>query len=63
MKRYALFAGKHRYPAGGWDDFRGSFDTPEEAWDHYDTIDHEWGHVVDLTNGVVIPINLAARHA
>ena len=31
MKRYLLFSGYYYYPEGGWEDFRGSFDTIEEA--------------------------------
>lgn len=31
MKRYLLFAGEEYYPSGGWNDFRGAFDTLEEA--------------------------------
>lgn len=31
MKRFILFAYSHYYPLGGWHDFRGAFDTIEEA--------------------------------
>jgi hypothetical protein len=31
MKRYALFAGGEFYPACGWRDFKGAFDTLDEA--------------------------------
>jgi hypothetical protein len=31
MKPYLLFCGDDYYPLGGWDDFRGSFDTLDEA--------------------------------
>ena len=31
MKRFLLFAGEEYYPSGGWYDFRGAFDTVEEA--------------------------------
>jgi hypothetical protein len=31
VKRYLLFTYEDYYPAGGWRDFSGSFDTPEEA--------------------------------
>ncbi len=31
MKRYLVFTGSKYYPSGGWDDFRGTFDTVEEA--------------------------------
>lgn len=29
--RYLVFAGEDFYPSGGWSDFRGAFDTLEEA--------------------------------
>ncbi|MBZ5616208.1 MAG: hypothetical protein LAO23_19545 [Acidobacteriia bacterium] len=31
MKRFLLFRGYTYYPAGGWDDFYGHYDTEEEA--------------------------------
>lgn len=49
MKRFMLFAHDDYYPSGGWADFKGDFDTVEEAraWidsqdyrrDTYDLID------------------------
>lgn len=49
LKRYLLFMYDDYYPGGGWNDFRGSFDTPEEAmtealklnYDDADLIDRE----------------------
>ena len=61
LKRYAVFAGDIYYPAGGWSDFKGSFDLPDDAkaeavrWTspakgrQYPR--HDWAHVVDLTDG------------
>lgn len=58
MKRYALFAGMTYYPGGGWSDFQGSFDVPEDAeragqanedagkWDWFEVVDLETGEVV-----------------
>lgn len=51
MKRYALFAGSRYYPRGGWEDFRGTYDTPEEAAQNGDG--HDWWHTVDLEDGQV----------
>ena len=31
MKNFILFAGYNYYPSGGWGDFKGFFDTYEEA--------------------------------
>jgi hypothetical protein len=31
VNRYLAFGGDHYYPAGGWNDFRGSAATPDEA--------------------------------
>ena len=53
MKRFALFAGSNYYPDGGFNDFRGSFDTSAEAVravaDLKGLVD--WWHVIDLTTG------------
>lgn len=35
MKRYLLFCFDTYYPGGGWGDFCGSFDSIEEAMEHY----------------------------
>ena len=52
MKRYALFAGDTYYPAGGWGDFEGSFDTPEQAKQAAEALGHgDWWHVIDLQTG------------
>lgn len=32
MKRYLVFSFDQYYPCGGWNDFKGSFDTYEEAY-------------------------------
>lgn len=50
-KRYLLFYGDAYYPAGGWGDFRGAFDTIEEAHAAYMKAPGwkpDWWHVVDL---------------
>lgn len=51
MKRYLAFAGDNYYPDGGWEDFRGDFDTCEEAVaavkNYKPTCSTgQWGHVV-----------------
>lgn len=60
---FALFAGDAHYPAGGWDDLIGTFDTVAEARARFDrgrypgetyNGDFEWGHIVDLTNAELI---------
>lgn len=50
MKRYLLFGGSTYYPEGGWADFRGAFDSIEEAVDYVLTLSkyyREWWHVID----------------
>ena len=52
MKRYLLFAGDKMYPAGGWNDFIGSYDTQAEAVKMIEenTIGlYEWHHIIDTT--------------
>ena len=59
MERFLLFAGDEYYPAGGWDDFRGSFKTVEEAEKKADkptdrewaNNSYDWWHIVDSTTG------------
>lgn len=59
MKRFALFAGDHYYPDGGWLDFVDSFDTAEEALkfvvEHQQTskphMRWDWWSAIDLTTG------------
>lgn len=58
-KRYLLFAGENYYPGGGWYDYRGSFDTAEEASQaggalHNKRINGawvDWWHVTDMLTG------------
>lgn len=53
MKRYLLFAGQDQYPTGGWGDFKGDFDTIEDAYQsNKGTID--WWEIVDSETGQVI---------
>jgi hypothetical protein len=52
LKRFLVFAGDDYYPSGGWGDFRGSYDTLEEALascvcDPGDWTAHDWMHVID----------------
>lgn len=53
MKRYLLFAGDRYYPAGGWQDFKGSFDSLTEAI-LAAVNSFEWWHVVDGYSGKVV---------
>jgi hypothetical protein len=62
MKRYALFAGDHYYPSGGWHDFAGFFDSPGQAKarasklprEPWERADDKWWHIVDLQTGEII---------
>jgi hypothetical protein len=44
---YLLFAGDTYYPCGGWNDYRGSFATEEEAinW-MVGKREFDWWHIV-----------------
>lgn len=53
MKRFFLFSGYTYYPAGGWKDFGGSFDTKEESVAAADEI-HGWRQVVDSQTGEMV---------
>lgn len=47
MKQYAAFDFEDFYPAGGWLDFEGTFDTIDEASRH-------GRQVVDLHTGKIV---------
>lgn len=46
MKRYLVFRSDYYYPSGGWNDFRTSVDTLEEA-EKYPVAGFDWMHIVD----------------
>lgn len=63
MKRYWLFAGKDYYPNGGIEDFKGDFDSVEDAKAAFDNaqaaekIDNrksDWAHIVDSTTAQIV---------
>ncbi len=55
MKRYLLFSGDEYYPLGGWNDFKGSFDTLEEAKEAKEKLSgHDWYQIVDTKHGITI---------
>lgn len=49
MKRYLAFSGDNYYPAGGWDDFKGDFDSLTEAFAiaKKDNEKYGWWHIID----------------
>lgn len=47
-KRYALFGGDCYYPEGGFNDFRGAFDTVKAAVRQAKAKKMEWFHILDL---------------
>jgi hypothetical protein len=48
VKRFAVFGGATYYPGQGWDDFRGAFDTLEEACAKALLDAFDWWQVVHL---------------
>lgn len=50
MKKYKLFAGEQYYPIGGYEDFKGNFDSLEEAMQSFDNTREaycgQWAHIV-----------------
>lgn len=47
MKRYIVFSGDTYYPAGGWDDYRGEFDSAASAFDYAESLNDSWWQVID----------------
>ena len=58
LKRYYIFVGATHYPSGGWDDFKDSKDTIEEAGAFMegcvmaDAL--KWAHVYDSETGEIL---------
>ena len=53
MKPLLLFAGEHYYPSGGVNDFRGDFNTIEEAIEAIANSSCDWWHVADENMRIV----------
>lgn len=52
MKRYLVFFGDCQHPDGGWDDFKGSFDTIEEAREFVKNKKiNDWFQIIDYKHG------------
>ncbi len=49
MKPFILFAGSAYYPSGGWRDYKGGFDSFEEAIKEVTLINCDWWHIVDTS--------------
>ena len=70
MHRFLVFAGSYYYPCGGWDDFRGSYATFDEADARcqelvkseevdmgryvYHRSEEDWAQVVDGETGIKV---------
>lgn len=46
--RYLVFYGNRYYPYGGWEDYKGEFETLEDAKNFIYTLDtcYTWAHIV-----------------
>lgn len=57
IKRFVWMAGHTYYASGGFKDYRGSFDTKEEAealqkvW--LEDSEYKWSHICDLETGMI----------
>jgi len=47
-KKFLLFAGDQYYPAGGWQDYQGTYDDIIDALDKAANLGKDWWHIVDL---------------
>jgi hypothetical protein len=54
VKRFVLFQIYDYYPEGGWNDFVGSFDSAQEAFETAGNLSGDGWHVVDMRAGVVV---------
>lgn len=60
MKRFMLFTYDTYYPAGGMNDFRGSFDDLEEALRHCAGLSQTFFHIFDLKKNSIAATNDAS---
>lgn len=53
---FALFSFDSYYPNGGWHDFKGFFDSKEEAIEHYKNgmFNGNTAHVVNMTTRKIV---------
>lgn len=49
---YFLFAGDHYYPNGGMGDFKGFFQTVQDATNY--AKDYDWWHVVNQSDTKIV---------
>jgi len=55
-----VFAGSTYYPRGGWEDFKGYFDSKEHAINFIyslDTEDYGWAHIVEKGDKIICKYN------
>ena len=51
---FLLFAGDFYYPAGGWEDYIGRYDSVERAEALLSNIGCDWYHIVDLSTNQIV---------
>lgn len=54
MKKYLLFSMLGYYPSGGWDDFRGDFETLDEAIEAAAKCTFDFYHIVDTDDKEIV---------
>lgn len=61
MKRFLIFSGLTYYPCGGFQDFKGSFDTYVEALEFCVSHPDDWHQIVDSTTSTLVYQNENTR--
>ena len=56
MKRFLVFYGDSYYPGGGWTDFKGDFDSIEEALKFLSEKCYDWKDIVDSVTKKVVDV-------
>ena len=54
LKQYLVFAYDRYYPGGGWSDFKGSFDTEEEAVRYLHATGGQFWEIVDILDPSIL---------
>lgn len=48
--KYLVFAGPQYYPTGGWSDFKGDFDSKEDALVFLTKHHYDWWEIVEIVS-------------
>jgi len=54
LSKFLVFCGDNYYPSGGWEEFKGSFGTLEDAINFLLDLNYNWYHIVNLESESIV---------